>query len=224
MTDSGGLSSELYRLEQGRVVVMKKYITERKWDKLFDEATKGFSEKTMKDGSERYTFEGFNEYMNAVANFPDDYTIIGVRHQLSVLKDRLHDYKLRHLKIGTVKNLNKDKFTDFKIEKIDWDVHWMTNLYLAVIIRDYLRFFIENTPAIGNCVYDHYPSIEEDTLELHDKKSEEWKALVNSVADEFDELAKNVCNLDYDFDLSKHKEMTKKAFADLAFIFDDLEW
>ena len=48
--------------------------------------------------------------------------------------------------------------------------------------------------------------------------------LVNSVADEFDELAKNVCNCDYDFDLPKHREMTKKAFADLAFIFDDLEW
>ena len=203
---------------------MKKYINERKWDKLFDEATKGFSEKTMEDGSKRYTFEGFDEYMNAVSNCPHDYTIIGVRHQLSVLKDRLHDYKLRHLKIGTVKNLNKEKFTDFKIEKIDWDVHWMTNLYLAVIIRDYLRFFIENTPAIGNCVYDHFPSIEEDTSELCDKKSEEWKTLVNSVADEFDALAKNVCNLDYDFDLSKHKEMTKKAFADLAFIFDDLEW
>ena len=203
---------------------MKKYITERKWDKLFDKATKGFAEKTMEDGSKRYTFEGFDEYMNAVSNCPHDYTIIGVRHQLSVLKDRLHDYKLRHLKIGTVKNLNKEKFTDFKIEKIDWDVHWMTNLYLAVIIRDYLRFFIEKTPAIGNCVYEHFPSIEEDTLELRDKKSEEWKTLVNSVADEFDELAKNVCNLDYDFDLSKHKEMTKKAFADLAFIFDDLEW
>ena len=203
---------------------MKKYITERKWDKLFDEETKGFSEITMEDGSKRYTFEGFDKYMNAVADFPDDYTIIGVRHQLSVLKDRLSDYKLRHLKIGTVKNLNKEKFTDFKIEKIDWDVHWMTNLYLAVIIRDYLRFFIEKTPAIGNCVYDHFPSIEEDTLELRDKKSEEWKTLVNSVADEFDELAKNVCNLDNDFDLSKHKEMTKKAFADLAFIFDDLEW
>ena len=203
---------------------MKKYITERMWDKLFDEATKGFSEITLEDGSKRYTFEGFDEYMNAVSNCPHDYTIIGVRHQLSVLKDRLRDYKLRHLKIGTVKNLNKEKFTDFKIEKIDWDVHWMTNLYLAVIIRDYLRFFIEKTPAIGNCVYDHYPSIEEDTLELRDKKSEEWKTLVNSVADKFDELAKNLCNCDYDFDLSKHKEMTKKAFADLAFIFDDLEW
>ena len=139
---------------------MKKYITERKWDKLFDEATKGFSEKTMEDGSKRYTFEGFDEYMNAVSSCPHDYTIIGVRHQLSVLKNRLRDYKLRHLKIGTVKNLNKEKFTDFKIEKIDWDVHCMTNLYLAVIIRDYLSFFIEKTPAIGNCVYDHFPSIE----------------------------------------------------------------
>ncbi len=43
------------------------------------------------------------------------------------------EYKLRHLKIGTVKNLNKEKFTDFKIEKIDWDVHWMVDHSSKVI-------------------------------------------------------------------------------------------
>lgn len=207
---------------------MKKYITERKWDKLFDEATEGFSEKTMEDGSERYTFEGFDKYMNAVANFPDDYTIIGVRHQLSVLKDRLRDYKLRHLKIGTVKNLNKKEFGDFKIEKIDWDVHWMTNLYLAVNIRDYLRFFLKNTPAIGNCVWKDYDEMYNSTPEECDAASDRWHALVESVADEFDELAKYYRDEYEDVDWKEREEkraaLTKKAFADLAFIFDDLDW
>lgn len=43
---------------------MKKYITERKWDKLFDEATKGFSEKTMEDGSKVFTADIFLKYLS----------------------------------------------------------------------------------------------------------------------------------------------------------------
>ena len=38
-----------------------------------------------------------------------------------------------------------------------WDIHWMSNVYIAAIIRDYLRFFIKNTPAVGNYVYEHNP-------------------------------------------------------------------
>ena len=67
---------------------------------------------------------------------------------------KIRDYKLRHLSLGKVKNLDKDNFARFRIEKISWDVHWQTDLYLSVIIRDYLRFFIKNTFAIGNCVID----------------------------------------------------------------------
>lgn len=33
----------------------------------------------------------------------------------------------------------------------------MSNVYLAAIIRDYLRFFIQNTAAVGNYVYKHNP-------------------------------------------------------------------
>ena len=86
---------------------MKRYITERKWDKLYDKVTSGFAEKTLENGDKVYTKEGFDNYIKAVMDFPDDYQIIGVRYQLSVLKDRMRDYKLRHLKLGKVKNLDK---------------------------------------------------------------------------------------------------------------------
>jgi hypothetical protein len=210
---------------------MKKYITERKWDKLYDEATNGFAEKTLENGDEVYTKDGFDNYMKAVRDFPD-YQIIGVRYQFSVLKDRIRDYKLRHLKIGKVKNLDKKKFTEFKIVNISWDVHWQMDIYLAVIIRDYLRFFIKNTPAIGNCVVEDQHTLmfglEEEQERLSDEYSKKWHELVNSVADEFDELAK-FCKGDYDDmeyqELEKSRTaLKKKAFSDLAFIFDDLSW
>ena len=206
---------------------MKKYITERKWDKLYDKATSGFAEKTLENGDEIYTKEGFDNYRKAVMDFPD-YQIIGVRYQFSVLKDRIRDYKLRHLKLGKVKNLDKKNFTEFKIVKISWDVHWQMDLYLAVIIRDYFRFFIEKTPAIGNCVWKDCDEMLHHSSEESDAASASWDELVNSVADEFDELAK-FCKGDYD-DMEyqelerKRTALKKKAFADLAFIFDDLSW
>lgn len=146
------------------------------------------------------------------------------------LKDKIRDYKLRHLSLGKVKNLDKEKFGNFRIEKISWDVSWQTNLYLAVIIRDYLRFFIQNTMAIGNCVIDDETflsgSTGEDKSELYWQK---WKELVNSVADEFDELIKMMLTdsseiEDYQVFNKEQKALEKKAFSELAEIFDDLEW
>ena len=115
------------------------------------------------------------------------------------LRRKIRDYKLRHLSLGKVKNLDKKDFNLFRIEKISWDVHWQTNLYLAVIIRDYLRFFIKNTLAIGNCVIDdpesflnepHYVGDDEVSKKKnaeHEEKSEyyarKWEDLVNSVTD-----------------------------------------
>ena len=189
---------------------MKKFMTERKARKLF-KAT-------------GCTIEGIDNYRNAIRG----YTIIGVHHQMSVLKDKIGDYKLRHLKIGKVKNLDKKDFRKFKIEGISWDVHWQMDLYLAVIIRDYLRFFIKNTPAIGNCVIED----QEDQMfgsskgqgSSFDEESKKWHELVNSVADEFDELVK-FCNGDFDkMEYPEYDAIKKKAFSDLAFIFDDLTW
>ena len=148
------------------------------------------------------------------------------------LMDKIRDYKLRHLCIGRVKNLNKKNPSVFQIEKISWDVHWQTNLYLAVIIRDYLRFFIKNTPAIGNCVFeDPYAvrfGMDEEQTDYYAKK---WTDLVNSVADEFDELIKimiidnrEIKDLPEFNQYEKEKTLTRKAFSDLAEIFYELGW
>ncbi|MCR4717693.1 MAG: hypothetical protein K5656_11005 [Lachnospiraceae bacterium] len=202
---------------------MKKYITERKWNKLYDKATDGFYEKKNADGSEVYYIEGFRKYMRAVNEFPE-YRIIGIRHQLGMLKDKWKNYKLRHLSIGKVRMLSKDNNIDFKIDSIDWNVHWQTNLYLTVIIRDYLRFFIENTMVIGNCVIENKDPLYEAT----DEDWEKWKNLVNSVADEFDELHKLDMRIEDAVDiteLQREKDtLLKKAFSDLTFIYEDLWW
>lgn len=141
-------------------------------------------------------------------------------------KDKLREYKLRHLRIGKVKMLSKDNQFDFKIVDIDWDIHWQTNLYLTVIIRDYLRFFIKNTKAIGNCVIEN-PS---HRYEPTDDDWNKWEKLVNSVADEFDDLLKfykeveNAKSDDFPDIHNKYDQLLKKAFSDLVFIYDDLWW
>lgn len=148
-------------------------------------------------------------------------------YPITAIKSKLHDYKLRHLRIGKVKNLKKDGYTDFKIVNISWDVHWMTNLYLAVIIRDYLRSFIKNTPVIGNTVWKDYEEMYNSTTEESEAKSEEWDAMVNSVADEFDEVARSLKEEDiedWEAYYKEQKALIRKAFADLAEIFDELYW
>ena len=160
------------------------------------------------------------------------------------LKWKIEDYKLRHLSLGKVKNLDKERPQVFRIEKISWDIHWQTYLYLAVIIRDYLRFFIKNTLAIGNCVIDdesfhkepYYTGDDEYSKRKnaeHEEKSDyyfkKWKDLVNSVADEFDELVKmfqmSISEIRDDKEFyKKQKALEKKAFSDLAEIFDELGW
>lgn len=153
------------------------------------------------------------------------------------IKDRIRDYKLRHLRIGRVKNLDKERVNVFCIEKISWDVHWQTDLYLAVIIRDYLRFFIKNTRAIGNCVIDdpsflnepNYVGDDDLSKEKEEFYAKKWEELVNSVADEFDELVKMIIMDGFEIEdyrefEKKRKALEQKAFSDLTEIFDDLMW
>ena len=59
--------------------------------------------------------------------------------------------------------------------------------------------------------------------------SKKWKDLVNYVADEFDELIKMMLMDDpeigdYQEFNKTQKALEKKAFSDLAEIFDDLRW
>ena len=152
------------------------------------------------------------------------------RHPIWKIKNIRDDYRLRHLKLGKVKQHKKGSYSDFEIVNISWNIHWMMNLYLAVIIRDYLRHFIKHTPAIGNtvfeCDYSEMLSMSAEETDLYAKK---WHDLVNGVADEFDELVKLMREEessveDWQAHDKKKNELTKKAFADLAYIFDELCW
>ena len=42
---------------------------------------------------------------------------------MSMCKDKIQNYKLHHMKLGKVKNLDKDNFTEFKINNIK-DLYW----------------------------------------------------------------------------------------------------
>ena len=125
-----------------------------------------------------------------------------------MMKEKMQKYKLKRLKIGKPKWVGEKQY----IDEISWDVHWQTNDYLTAIIRDYLRFFIQNTMAIG------IPAEEQEPNDL-DKAEILWREMVNSVADKFDEVA----------DLSTERGEAYRAKVDEAFdalkeIFYDLSW
>lgn len=132
-----------------------------------------------------------------------------------------HERKMRKLKLGTV--CWKDN--ELKTINISWDIHWMSNVYLAAIIRDYLRFFIQNTAAVGNYVYEHNPEGYEfweaqEKMDA-DEMFRRWEKVVNDTADLFDELVESVeieeTNEDY-------QKKVNVAFDALKGIFYDLGW
>lgn len=124
------------------------------------------------------------------------------------MKNKMRAHDLKRLKLGKPKWVGEKLY----IDKISWDVHWQTNEYLTAIIRDYLRFFIQNTMAIGR------PAEEQEPDDL-DKAETLWREMVNSVADKFDEVA----------ELSEENGEAYRAKIDEAFdalkkIFYDLNW
>ena len=209
---------------------MRKIITEWKFDKLFDACEQGLGTKD-EDGNLIMTPEENKEWFRRIEEL-EEYTALGPRVLVNKIKDKIHDYKLRHLSLGKVKYKGKNfDEGEFEITKIPFNLTWQTDTYLLVIIRDYLRNFINTSPAIGNCIYDkeneklndisQYHS-QDVTTEYIDKAFEKWEKLVNGVADEFDTLYKMSKTEDYGKPL--WKELKAKAFEDLAFIFDDLGW
>ena len=105
------------------------------------------------------------------------------------------------------------------------DIHWMSNVYLAAIIRDYLRFFIQNTAAVGNYVYEHNPEgydywEAEEKLDT-DEMFHRWQKIVNGTADMFDELVKSV---EIEETNEEYQKKVNVAFDALKEIFYDLEW
>ena len=153
--------------------------------------------------------------------------------RLGFFHNIIRNYKLRHIKLGKVRYKGGafeewDGYADFRIKGMSWDLHWQTDIYLAAIIRDYLRDFNERTPAIGNCVLlDNPEGIPYEDFLFNRYEGDidfgaRWHELVAKVADEFDELLRIMrAN-----DVTKEQidNMAKKAFADLAYIFADLEY
>lgn len=68
----------------------KRYITERKWNKIYDHLQDDLYEKSNEDGSVEFTPENFDKWMDRVINMPD-FQIIGVKYQIGRLIDRLKE-------------------------------------------------------------------------------------------------------------------------------------
>ncbi len=212
---------------------MKKYITERKWNQLYDSLSDGLCEINSEGESSEFTSENYVSYLNRVKNM-SDYRIIGVRYQIRTVIERVknkhRDYKLNHLNLGKAVNMkNNAESSNFQIKNISWDIHWQMNRMLAIIIRDYLRFFIKETPAIGNCVLNDNPeglsyweAVDSKDIDF----AKRWKDTVNKVADEFDDLRLKIEEYETDNQVSDEEiqNRTEIAFKDLAYIFNDLSW
>ena len=149
------------------------------------------------------------------------------------IKDKIADYRISHLKLGKLISTERDDLThDYRVKGTANDVHWQTDIALAVIIRDYLREHIKNSPAIGNCVIeDEYRNDMRKQMEITKEQwngyAEKWKNAVNKTADEFDELIKMTERGVYSDNYPSEEELkaaTEKAFKDLAFIYNDLSW
>ncbi len=161
-----------------------------------------------------------------------DYQVIGFGRLFGIIKEKVEDYQLRHLKLGKVKYVGK-RFDNgsFSIEGISNDVAWQLDRYLAVLIRDYLRFHIKESPAIGNCILrDNPEGIPYENFFLGRNIGDvdygkRWRDLVNRTADEFDEIR---ILLEADSSSQKdNEELQNKvdaAFKDLAYIYCDLNW
>ena len=137
------------------------------------------------------------------------------------IKWAFSDLRMRKLKLGTV----CWKRGELKTIDISWDVHWMSNVYLAAIIRDYLCFFIKNTAVVGNYVYEHNPEGYEcwEALEKldSDEMSRRWQKIVNDTADLFDELVRSV---EIEESKEEYQQKVNAAFDALKEIFYDLGW
>lgn len=118
----------------------------------------------------------------------------------------------------------------FCVKGVSWDVPWQTDRILAIFIRDYLRFFIRETPAVGSCVI---PDDLKDPLgwfsasdETCEALAQTWKNKVNAAADDFDALRLLIERRDGDDPAPEEeiKGQTRKAFSGLVKIYGDLNW
>ena len=144
-------------------------------------------------------------------------------------------FRSEHLKLG------KQKWRDGKlyIEKIPYFVSSEATMYLTAILRDYLRAFAKNTYAIGNALFEKdgeenncfsiraVSSAEEGQA---DGALEDWRKMVNDVADLFDKAA-DLCSAAWDSDdyeegerlWKEYRKTLAAAFDALKPIFHDLD-
>jgi hypothetical protein len=131
--------------------------------------------------------------------------------------------KEKPIKLGKIENDKASGMTK--------NATWALNQTFAIIIRDYLKFFNEVSPAIGNCVYSEEKREKttvnsDEARKINDEKYKEWVDLVNRVADEFDALAKAIDGnvFDRETPYEELEKMSKQAFEDLNKIYMDLWW
>lgn len=104
-------------------------------------------------------------------------------------------------------------------------------MYLTAILRDYLRAFAKNTYAIGNALFEKdgeenncfsiraVSSAEEGQA---DGALEDWRKMVNEVADLFDKAA-DLCTASWDHDdWAERERLWKEYRRTLAAAFDAL--
>lgn len=136
-------------------------------------------------------------------------------------------------------SVSKDEL-GFRIQDIPKNLCPKTSILLPVIVRDYLRFYIDNTLSIGNCIEQAEPAhLRPITVITESERNDNntswvlWRNKILSVAEEFDKLARmedylykgGVLEADRPQELlDKEKELSRKAFNDLAQILPDLWW
>lgn len=107
------------------------------------------------------------------------------------INDKINWYKITHLKLGRQKWKNGKLY----IEKIPYFIGSEATNYLTAIIRDYLRAYAKDVCAIGNVLFEKdgeeiggAPLVRAVTA-TGDGALEDWRKMVNDVADKFDRAA-----------------------------------
>ena len=147
------------------------------------------------------------------------------------LSNRINAYKIARLRLGKQKWKNGKLY----IEKIPYFIASKATNYLMAIIRDYLRAYAKDAYAIGNVLFEKdgeeiggAPLVRAVTA-TGDGALEDWRKMVNDVADKFDRAADLWIAVwdsddwkDTDRLWQEYRAALIDAFDDLKVIFQDL--
>lgn len=147
------------------------------------------------------------------------------------IADKINWYKITRLKLGKQKWKNGKLY----IENIPYYIASEATDYLTAILRDYLRAYAKDAYAIGNILFEKdgeeiggAPLVRAVTA-TGDGALEDWRKMVNDVADKFDRAADlwmAVWDSD-DWELTdrlwkEYRAALIDAFDNLKVIFQDL--